>query len=60
MRNRFNTFSFGQNGVEDAYLVEGSDLSRFDAASQSWIIEGGIIDLDGQSPNCAWVAGEGC
>jgi len=52
--------SFGQNGVEDSYLVEGSDLSRFDFANQSWIIEGGIIDLDGQSPNCAWVAGEGC
>ena len=52
--------AFGQNGSEDAYLVEGSDLSRFDVASQSWIIEGGIIDLDGQSPNCQWVAGEGC
>jgi len=52
--------AFGQNGVEDAYLVEGSDLSRFNAADQSWAIEGGVIDLDGQSPNCAWVAGEGC
>ncbi len=52
--------NFGMNGAEDAYLVEGSDLSRFDFATQSWIIEGGIIDLDGQSPNCAWVAGEGC
>lgn len=52
--------AFGQNGVEDAYLVEGSDLSRFNAGDQSWAIEGGIIDLDGQSPNCAWVAGEGC
>ena len=48
------------NGAEDAYLVEGSDLSRFNFDDQSWIIEGGIIDLDGQSPNCAWVAGEGC
>jgi len=40
--------NFGQNGVEDAYLVEGSDLSRFNFADQSWVIEGGIIDLDGR------------
>ena len=52
--------NFGMNGADDAYLVEGSDLSRFNFDDQSWIIEGGIIDLDGQSPNCAWVAGEGC
>ena len=52
--------AFGQNGSQDSYLVEGSDLSQFDFESQSWIIEGGVIDLDGQSSNCAWVAGEGC
>ena len=52
--------AFGQNGSDDAYLVEGSDLSQFDFATQSWVIEGGVIDLDGQSANCAWVAGEGC
>ena len=52
--------AFGQNGAEDACLVEGSDLSVFDFNSQSWLIEGGVIDLDGQSPNCAWIAGEGC
>ncbi len=51
---------FGMNGNEDAYFVEGSDLSRFDAGAQSWNQEGGIIDLSGQSPNCPWVAGEGC
>ncbi len=55
-----NGIGYGMNGVEDAYLVEGSDLSRFDYENQSWVIEGGIIDLDGNSPNCAWVAGEGC
>ena len=48
------------NGSEDAYLVEGSDLSQFDYDNQSWVIEGGVIDLDGKSANCAWVAGEGC
>jgi len=52
--------TFAMNGNEDAYFVEGSDLSRFDNANQSWILEGGIIDLNGQSPLCPWVAGEGC
>ncbi|MBT6445411.1 MAG: ABC transporter substrate-binding protein [Acidimicrobiaceae bacterium] len=52
--------AFGQNGSADAYLVEGSDLSQFDYDNQSWVIEGGVIDLDGKSANCAWVAGEGC
>ena len=52
--------NFGMNGSEDAYLVEGSDLSQFDAAGQSWIIQGGVIDLDGKSSNCPWVSGEGC
>ena len=52
--------NFGMNGSADAYLVEGSDLSQFDAAGQSWIIQGGVIDLDGKSSNCPWVSGEGC
>lgn len=52
--------AFGMDGASDSYLVEGSDLSRFDAAAQSWIIEGDAVDLDGESTNCAWVAGEGC
>ncbi len=51
---------FSANGAEDAYLVEGSDVSKFDAASQTWVQQGGVIDLNGQSTNCAWVAGEGC
>ena len=37
------------NGSADAYLVEGSDLSQFDYDNQSWVIEGGVIDLDGKS-----------
>jgi len=52
--------AFGQDGSNDSYLVEGSDLSVYNAADESWLIEGGVIDLDGQSANCAWVAGEGC
>lgn len=52
--------NFGMNASEDAYLVEGSDLSKFDATGQSWVIQGGVIDLDGKSSNCPWVSGEGC
>ena len=51
---------FGMNGSEDAYFIEGSDISVFDAGSQSWNKEGDVIDLSGLSPNCPWVAGEGC
>lgn len=55
-----DAIGFSQNGLEDAYWLEGSDLSRFDYATQSWIVEGGVIDLDGQSPNCDWDPADGC
>ena len=42
------------NGNSDAYPVEGSDLARFDAASQQWRTEGPVIDVNGQTPNCHW------
>ncbi|MEM7324254.1 MAG: ABC transporter substrate-binding protein [Actinomycetota bacterium] len=51
---------FGMSGNDDAYFIEGSDISRFDVGTQSWVKEGDIIDLSGLSPNCAWVPGEGC
>ncbi|MFT7601572.1 MAG: branched-chain amino acid transport system substrate-binding protein [Acidimicrobiales bacterium] len=47
------------NGNEDAYYIEGSEFSRYDAANQSWIQEGPAIDLNGSSPNCVWGDG-GC
>jgi len=52
--------AFAANGGADAYLVEGSDISQFDYEQQAWIQQGGVIDLNGQSPNCAWVSGDGC
>jgi len=51
--------SFEINGVEDAYFVEGSDFSVFDAANETWVQEGGIVDLNGSSPNCTWTS-TGC
>jgi branched-chain amino acid transport system substrate-binding protein len=51
---------YGMYGNDDAYLIEGSDISKFDAAEQSWKQQGAVIDLSGQSPNCPWVPGSGC
>jgi branched-chain amino acid transport system substrate-binding protein len=45
---------FSVNGGEDAYYIEGTDFARFDVASQSWVQEGGVVDLNGQSENCTW------
>lgn len=55
-----DAIGFAQNGLDDAYWLEGSDLSRFDYETQSWIVEGGVIDLNGQSPNCSWDPETGC
>ena len=51
--------AFAVNGNEDSYFIEGSDFSQYDAASESWLQVGGIVDLNGSSPNCAWGDG-GC
>ncbi|MCP5030028.1 MAG: ABC transporter substrate-binding protein, partial [Actinomycetia bacterium] len=51
--------SFSANGVEDGYFIEGSEFSRYDAAGETWIQEGAVIDLNGSSPNCVWGDG-GC
>ena len=45
---------FNMNGNKDAYLFEGSDISQWDSAQQSWIPQGDVIDLSGKSPLCAW------
>ncbi|WP_420446177.1 cell wall-binding repeat-containing protein [Candidatus Poriferisodalis sp.] len=45
---------FRLNGAADAYPVEASALSRFDADSQRWIVTGPVIDVDGQTPPCHW------
>ena len=44
----------GLNGAADAYFVEGSDFSQFDATGQTWNQVGKILDLNGGTPNCRW------
>jgi branched-chain amino acid transport system substrate-binding protein len=46
--------TFAVNGAEDAYYIEGSDYSQYDAETQTWSIVGDIVDVNGGSPNCAW------
>ena len=50
---------FEADGLNDSYLIEGSEISQFSAGEQSWIQQGDIIDLNGQSANCNWIAGAG-
>jgi hypothetical protein len=42
------------SGNKDAYLVEGSEIGRYDAETQSFVLEGGIVDVSGRSKPCAW------
>ena len=49
----------GLSGATDAYFVEGSDFSRFDAEGQTWNQVGDILDLNGGTPNCRWDKDQG-
>ena len=46
------------DGAEDAYPVEGVGILRYHAGSEAWGIPTEIIDIDGQTPNCAWTLHE--
>ncbi len=43
------------NGNKDAYLLEGTDLSKYNSAQQIWEIES-VIELSGKTANCRWDA----
>ena len=47
------------NGNADAYFVEGSDFSQFDATVQTWNQVGDVVDVNGKSTNCAWDKDDG-
>ena len=46
--------NFNMSGNEDAYFIEGSEISQYESARQQWIQQGPIIDLSGKSQNCAF------
>lgn len=50
----FDGILFSTNGAADGYPIEGSEVSRFDAATQTWRQVGPVLDLDGLSPGCDW------
>jgi ABC-type branched-subunit amino acid transport system substrate-binding protein len=52
-----NGIKFTMNGNADAYPTEGSDISRWDAAQQAWVVED-IIDISGKTKPCAWDAAQ--
>ncbi len=41
-------------GNADAYFIEGSEYSQFDAGAQTWNQVGSVVDANGATPNCAW------
>ena len=43
----------GMSGNADAYVLEGSDISRWSTKDQTWV-QDSVVSLDGQTPNCAW------
>jgi hypothetical protein len=52
---------FKMDGSEDVFFVEGSDISRFDAAKQEWVQQGPIVQLTGQQKRCKYdPATSGC
>ena len=42
------------NGNKDGYLLEGSDLSKYNAKAQVWEVQGELIELSGKTSNCTW------
>lgn len=50
---------FATDGIRDAFPVEGSEYSRYDANSASWFVQGSAVDVDGATPNCTF-AGLAC
>ncbi|WP_420445893.1 cell wall-binding repeat-containing protein [Candidatus Poriferisodalis sp.] len=50
---------FRMNGNADAHFVEGSEFARYHADDFSWKPVGPVIDVNGQTPNCAWDLNEG-
>jgi branched-chain amino acid transport system substrate-binding protein len=45
---------YAMDGNKDAYFTEASDIAKYDSATQSFVQQGALIDLSGQSPNCHW------
>jgi branched-chain amino acid transport system substrate-binding protein len=45
---------FNVDGNKDSYYAEGAMFQRWDSTKQVWEKQGDVIDLSGQSKNCAY------
>jgi ABC-type branched-subunit amino acid transport system substrate-binding protein len=45
--------NYNMNGNTDAFFIEGSDITKWSEADQSWTIEG-IVDVSGKTKTCVW------
>ncbi len=50
---------FASRGLDDAFFIEASELSRFDASEGVWITEPIVVDINGGTPTCSW-SGRAC
>jgi hypothetical protein len=46
---------FNLNGNADAFVLEGSEIAQWSVEQQTWVVQN-VIDLSGQTKNCAWNA----
>ena len=42
------------SGNKDGFVIEGSEIAKFDATKQTWIQEGDLVSLGGKTAPCAW------
>ncbi len=42
------------NGLKDAYMAESGIFQKWDAARQTWVNQGEVINLDGKASLCPW------
>lgn len=45
---------FAMNGNDDAFFIEGARFRQVDAEAEALKAAGPVIDINGQTPNCAW------
>ncbi len=51
--------TFQLDGASDAFAVEGSDFSQYDAFRHVWNLVS-VVDVNGQTPTCSWRWSYGC
>jgi hypothetical protein len=42
------------DGNKDAFYTEAAAFQKWNVGKQAWEVQGGVVDLEGKSKNCAW------